>query len=145
MKKILLLLIFLPVLGFGQIEIDETEKKAVESIPFDGSFMKLPATSIDESVRLGLIGEKITLIDVSYFDVKLMDGRTSASFKDEDKFKNKTFVITNAEREYGSTLLTIKNDSGEFKWKPSSFSEYVFNKYVYHYKVDMLQTTASYL
>jgi hypothetical protein len=129
MKK-LLLLIFLPTIVFGQIEIDEIEKKAIEPIPFDGSFMKLPIASIDESVRLGLIGEKITLIDVYYFDVKLMDGRTSASFKDQDKFKNKTFVITNAEREYGSTLLTIKNDSGEFKWKPSSSSKYVFNKYV---------------
>ena len=143
MKKLFLLLLVLPNLIIAQIDIDETEKVTPNSIPFDGSFMKLPMSTIDDGVMLGLIGEKVTLIDVSYFDVKLEDGISSASFSDSDKFKNKTFDIIAAQKEYGSVLLTIKNDSGTFKWKPSSISKYVFNKSIDVIKKKLLGKTYS--
>lgn len=125
MKKLLLLLFVTTLFNVNaQIEIDQQTKK-ITAIPFNGEFMTLPYI-VDDEVGLGLIGNKVTLIDVSTYDIKNIDG-SRVGYKDEDKFSNKTFTITNYEKDI-YPVLTIENESGAFKWEVSSTSKYVFNK-----------------
>ena len=92
MKKITFLLIALiPLSVFAQIDIEEKPEKEISKVAYDGSFPKL-SIGVKDEVAMGLIGEKVTLLEVSYFDVKLENG-DRASFKDEDNFKNKTYEI----------------------------------------------------
>jgi len=127
MKKLLLLSAFLIFSShsFSQIEIDEPEVKKLIPTPYNGDFMTLP-TIVDDKVGLGLIGNKVTLIDVSTYSIKNNDG-SRVSYTDEDKFKNKTFTIIDYSKDL-YPILTIENESGIFKWEVSSTSKYVFNK-----------------
>tara|TARA_B110000438_G_scaffold70517_1_gene70747 strand:- start:495 stop:1394 length:900 start_codon:yes stop_codon:yes gene_type:complete len=138
MKKLFIFLFFLSFNSFSQIEIEETIKKKTNSIPYDGSFMKLPYIIKDE-VGAGLIGEKVTLIDISTFDINNLD-ESSVSFSEGEKFKNKTFEIINYEKDL-YPVFTIKNESGTFKWQVSSISEYVFNKFIDKIKEKLLNKT----
>ena len=129
MKKIIIGILLFPIITYSQIEISDasSSKKEIQAVKYDGSFIKLDI-GVEEEIAKGLIGEKVTLIDVSYFDLKKQDG-SSISFSEEKNFQNKTFEII----EYSKDLYdyyTIKNDDGVFIWKVSSSSEYVFNKFI---------------
>ena len=129
MKKIFIGILLFPIITYSQIEISDasSSKKEIQAVKYDGSFIKLDI-GVEEEIAKGLVGEKVTLIDVSYFDLKKQDG-SSISFSEEKKFQNKTFEII----EYSKDLYdyyTIKNDDGVFIWKVSSSSEYVFNKFL---------------
>ena len=129
MKKIFIGILLFPIITYSQIEISDasSSKKEIQAVKYDGSFIKLDL-GVEEEIAKGLVGEKVTLIDVSYFDLKKQDG-SSISFSEEKNFQNKTFEII----EYSKDLYdyyTIKNDEGVFIWKVSSSSEYVFNKFI---------------
>lgn len=126
-KLILLLLFFFPIFIFGQIDIDETTEKKINAIPYDGSYMTLPY-SVSDEMGLGLVGEKVTLLDVSYFDMKNENGE-SVSYSDADNFKNKTYEIIAFEKDW-YPILTIKSNLGSYKWKVTSTSKYIFNKFL---------------
>jgi len=129
MKKLLPLLavLFISSISYSQIKIDDAPEKKINAIPYDGSFPKLDYTVKDE-VATGLIGEKVTLLDVTYFDVELENGER-ASYSDEDNFKNKTYEIIAYEKDI-YPKFTIKSDLGTYKWKVTSTSKYVFNKFL---------------
>ena len=137
MKKLTPLLLF-PIFIFGQIDIDETPEKKITATPYDGSYMTLPY-SVSDEMGLGLIGEKVTLLDVSYFDVENENGER-VSYSDEDNFKNKTYEIIAYEKDLYPTF-TIKSDLGSYKWKVKSTSKYVFNKFLDVIKVKLLNKT----
>lgn len=128
MKKITFLLIALiPLSVFAQIDIEEKPEKEILKVAYDGSFPML-SIGVKDEVAMGLIGEKVTLLEVPYFDVKLENG-DRASYKDEDNFKNKTYEIVAYEKDIYPTY-TIKSELGTYKWKVSSSSKYIFNKYL---------------
>ena len=127
MKNSFLLLLILPSISFCQIEIDNEPEKKITAIPYDGSFAKFDY-SVKDDVAAGMIGEKVTLLDVSTFDVKKENG-DRVSYSDDDNFKNKTYEIIAYEKDIYPTF-TIKSDLGTYKWKVSSTSKYVFNKYL---------------
>tara|TARA_Y200000002_G_scaffold268092_1_gene222899 strand:- start:1465 stop:1746 length:282 start_codon:yes stop_codon:yes gene_type:complete len=91
MKKLILLLLLIPFVSFGQIDIDETPEKKITATPYDGSYMTLPY-SVSHEMGLGLIGEKVTLLDVSYFDVENENGER-VSYSDEDNFKSNNLAL----------------------------------------------------
>lgn len=126
-KTILIILIFSALTAYAQIEISETPEKKVTAIPYDGSFAKLDII-VEDNIALGLIGEKVTLLDVSTFNVEKENG-DRISYSDEDNFKNKTYEIIAYEKDLYPTF-TIKNDLGTYKWKVSSTSKYVLNKFL---------------
>lgn len=111
----------------SQISISETQRKTPEPVPFRGEFMKLPYT-LKEEVGAGLVGEKVTLIDVSVFNMENLDG-SRVDFSKDNLFKNRTFEVVEYSKK-SSSVLTISNDSGVFNWKPSSIDKYVFNKFI---------------
>lgn len=111
----------------SQISISETQRKTPEPVPFNGEFMKLPYT-LKEEVGAGLVGEKVTLIDVSVFNMENLDG-SRVDFSKDNLFKNRTFEVVKYSKN-SSSVLTISNDSGVFNWKPSSIDNYVFNKFI---------------
>lgn len=113
---------------FAQIEISETVKKELQGVPFNGEFMKIPLYTLKEEEGAGLVGEKVTLIDVSVFNMENLDG-SRVDFSKDNLFKNRTFTITNYSKS-GSIILSITNDSGDFNWKVSSIDKYVFNKFI---------------
>jgi len=119
--------VFILSKSFSQIQIDQAPEKQINPIPFDGSFPKL-GYSVKDEVGLGMIGEKVTLLDVFSFDITLEDGK-SVPYSDEDNFKNKTYEIIGYEKDLYPTF-TIKSDLGVYKWKVSSTSKYVFNKFL---------------
>lgn len=131
MKKLTLFLITTLLLLYAintnsQIKIsDKSEVPKIKPIPYDGSFMKLDYVS-DKAKKRGLIGEKITLLEI--WNLKSIDGK-DADYSDRKKYQNKTFEIVDYKYELGD-VLKIKRDSIEFLFKPSSMDEYVFNKYI---------------
>jgi len=129
MKKFntLLALIFITNISYGQITIDDAPEKKINAVPYDGSFAKL-GYSVKDEVGAGLVGEKVTLLNVSTFDVEKENG-DRVSYSDEDNFKNKTYEIIAYEKDLYPTF-TIKSDLGTYKWKVSSTSKYVFNKFI---------------
>lgn len=138
MKKVILLLLFLPLNIFGQITIDDTPVKTTTKIPYDGSYMKLPY-SVTDGMGLGLIGEKVTLLDVSYFDVEKENGER-VSYSEESNFKNKTYEIIAYEKDLYPTF-TIKSELGSYRWKVKSTSKYVFNKFLDNIRTKLLNKT----
>lgn len=127
MKKYFLILLLFPLAVLAQIDIEEMPEKEISKVAYDGSFPKLPIGVKDE-VALGLIDEKVTLLEVSYLDVKLENGDRT-SYEDEKNFKNKTYEIVAYEKDIYPTY-TIRSELGTYKWKVSSSSKYVFNKYL---------------
>ena len=115
----------------SQIEMDEPEENVVTPIPYNGEFMKLPYI-IEDETGLGLIGSEVTLIDVSSYSIENIDG-TSVNYNEKDKFNNKTFTVTNYEKDL-YPILTIENATGKFKWEVSSTHKYVFNKFISNIK-----------
>lgn len=126
MKKIYTLLVVVFVIGtsYSQINIDQAPEKKIIAIPYDGSFAKL-GYSVKDDVAAGLIGEKVTLLDVSYFDVNKENGER-ISYSEEDNFKNKTYDIIAYEKDI-YPIFTIKSELGTYKWKVYSTHKYVFN------------------
>ena len=126
-KTILIILIFSALTTYAQIEISETPEKKVTAIPYDGSFAKLDII-VEDDIALGLIGEKVTLLDVSTFDVEKENG-DRVSYSDVDNFKNKTYEIIAYEKDLYPTF-SIKSELGTYKWKVTSTSKYVFNRFI---------------
>ena len=55
---------------FAQIYIEEKPVKEISKVYYDGNLPKL-SIDVKDEVAMGLIGEKVTLLEVFYFDVKL--------------------------------------------------------------------------
>ena len=127
-KKIIpIAILFISSISYSQINIDDAPEKKISVITYDGSFPKLDYTVKDE-VAKGLIGEKVTLLDVTYYDVELENG-DRAPYEDAENFINKTYEITAYEKDL-YPKFTIKSDLGTYKWKVTSSSKYVFNKFL---------------
>ena len=129
MKKIFIGILLAPILTYSQIEISDasTSKKEIQAIKYDGSFIKLEI-GFKEEIAKGLVGEKVTLINVPYSDLKKQDG-SRISYSEEKNFQNKTFDIIGYSKDVYDTY-TIRNDEGVFIWKVGSSGEYVFNKFI---------------
>jgi len=129
MKNIVVVILLIPILNYSQIEISDasSSKKEIQAVKYDGSFIKLEV-GVKEEIAKGLVGEKVTLIKVSYSDLKKQDG-SRVSYSEEKNFQNKTFEIIGYSKDI-YVNYTIKNDEGIFNWKVSSSSEYVFNKFI---------------
>ena len=112
----------------AQIAIDEPVEKEIVATPLDGSFMRFPSI-MKEDVAIGMIGEKITFIEVSFFSLKNEDG-SSISSDQEDNFKNKTFEIIGYEVENYDFVFCVKNETGTYKWTESTLDQYVLNKFL---------------
>ena len=127
-KKIIpIAILFISSISYSQINIDDAPEKKISVIPYDGSFPKLDYT-VKDGVAKGLIGEKVTLLDVTYYDVELENG-DRAPYEDAENFINKTYEITAYEKDL-YPKFTIKSDLGTYKWKVTSSSKYVFNKFL---------------
>ena len=135
MKKLLFAITLISInhISFAQLEIEDLSKEPmIKAIPFNGEFMSFDGIYEDEK-KAGVIGEKVTLIDVStshiYESEDALKSYKSLSYKFEELFQNKTFdVIDFKNGTYD--ILTIKNESGTFMWKVSLTDEYVFNKFI---------------
>lgn len=119
--------------AFTQIDIeDKSEHPKIKAIPYNGEFMSFDEV-YEEERKVGVIGEKVTLIDVNtsniYENEEALKNRKSISSKFQDNFKNKTFEIVDYRYEYFD-ILTIKNEIGQFIWNVSSVDVYVFNKFI---------------
>lgn len=141
MRKTLILVLSLISLHLSaQIEIEEPKKVEVEAIPFDGSYGTLDILATPEMVA-GLIGEKVTIFGISYFDFKYLDGER-VDFSERDNFDNKTYEIIDTKKDGYNVELTIKSDSLVYVWGVSSVeSRYVFNKYIDKTKEKLLGKT----
>ena len=118
---------------FTQIEIvDKSEEPEIVSIPYSGDFMTFDGI-YDEAVKSGVVGEKVTLIDVSTISLYLSNEDykkfNSVDFSLRDNFKNKTFEVVNYHIDIYD-ILTIRNDTGEYLWKVTGSDDYVFNKFI---------------
>ena len=131
MKKLLLILLCLPMIGFGQIDIeDKSSDPKIKVSEYNGEFMTFESV-YDKSKKAGLVGELVTLIDVSTYDIYESENdrkkRTTISYKKKDLFSNKTFKIISYNNDIYD-FLEIENESGSFIWKVSG--KYVFNKFI---------------
>ena len=131
MKKLLLILLCFPMIGFGQIDIeDKSSKPPIKSSKYNGEFMTFNNV-YDNSKKSSVVGELVTLIDVSTYEIFQSENdrkkRTCISYKMKDLFSNKTFKIINYKEDIFD-YLEIKNESGTFIWEVGG--KYVFNKYI---------------
>ena len=129
MKNQLLLsiLILLSITSYSQIEVaDKSKESGIKAITYDGSFIDFNNMMLTKEQKAGVVGEKITLFKV--YTIKNEDG-SSVSYKDSEKFENKTFEIIEYSYDY-KDVLKIKNDDGVFLIEPSSIDEYVFNSFI---------------
>lgn len=132
-KNLFTLLICLSVIqAFAQLDIvDRSEDPKLESIKYHGDFMTLDGVYKDEVIS-GLVGEKVTLIDVSYYlmyeNKQALEDMKSVSSKEEGNFQNQTFDIVDFYKSGSRTVLVIKNEQGTYHWLVSG--KYVFNKFI---------------
>jgi len=136
MKKLLFTILFaaFTLNSNSQIEIeDKSEKPKIQAKPYNGEFMDFSNYSLTKEDKAGVVGEKVTLIDVFYSSIfssqEDLKNYKSVDFKIRDEFKNKTFEVVEYNYDY-QDLLTIKNDKGTYVWKVSSTDSYIFNKYI---------------
>ena len=135
MKKLALILTVMTFyqITYGQIEIEDKSKKPeIKAIPYNGEFMSFDGI-YEEEKKAGVVGQLVTLIDVSTYNVyaseKDLESRKNVSYKLEELFTNKTFEITDYNYDLYD-ILKIKNDSTTYIWKVSGTDKYVFNKYI---------------
>ena len=135
MKKLLFLIAVLSFnFSIAQIDIeDKSAEPKIEAKPYNGEFMDFSDYSLTEEDKAGVVGEKVTLINVFYSSFYAsqedLKNYNSVSFSLSDEFKNKTFEVVEYNYKY-QDLLTIKNDKGTYVWKVSSTDNYIFNKYI---------------
>jgi hypothetical protein len=119
----------------AQIDFDDRSdsKKQVEPIPYTGQFEKISDYKVSEGEKRGLIGEKVTLLEVSYRDIypgkEAKEKYQSVDYSKRALFENKTFTIVDYYKDIFDCLI-IKNSSGEFHWSVNTSSAYVFNKVI---------------
>jgi len=118
----------------SQIEIeDKSVEPKIQAKPYNGEFMDFSNYSLKKEDKAGVVGEKVTLIDVYYSNVYAnqedLNNYKNVDYELSDEFKNKTFEVVEYNYDY-QDLLTIKNDKGTFVWKVNSSDKYVFNKYI---------------
>jgi hypothetical protein len=126
-------LLLLSNLCFAQIEISEAPaKKEIQAIPYKGEFMSFDGI-YDEAKKKGVVGEQVTLLDISTYNIYAskedLKSYKNISYKEKDKFTNKTFEVIAYEHDIYD-ILTIKNDSGQYIWKVQSGNKYIFNKFL---------------
>lgn len=135
--KLYLTFIFLVMFsgyGYSQIDFEDrsSNEKAIVPVPYTGQF-EVVDYNLDKAEILGLIGEQVTLLDVSYRNVypskDAKEKYQPAGYDKAELFENKTFTITDYYKDIYDCFV-IKNNSGEFHWDVTSTSVYVFNKLI---------------
>jgi hypothetical protein len=118
---------FLFNLSYSQIEISDNSKQTkVVGKPYNGEFAVFDY-SLSEEQKAGVVGSKITLIDVFIYNIKTKDGKTVSGLG-KDLFSNKTFDIIDYSYDFHDEL-TIQNDTGIYIYNPSLTDTYLFNSF----------------
>ena len=131
--KLIIILLLISNFTYAQIEIeDKSQEPEIKTIPYSGDFMSFDGI-YDQRKKAGVVGEKVTLIEISYFNIfeskEAFKNNDYIDSKEVDKFKNQTFEIINYDYDLYDRLV-IKNDDGEYIWKISNSDKYVFNKFI---------------
>ena len=120
MEKIFIGILLVPILTYSQIEISDTSssKRKIQAVKYDESLVKSGWEGVKEEIAKELVGKTVTLIDVSYSDLKKQDG-SRITYNEEKNFQNKTFEIIGYSKDIYDNY-TIKNDEGVFIWRVRS-------------------------
>tara|TARA_B110000240_G_scaffold193632_1_gene239780 strand:- start:1426 stop:2343 length:918 start_codon:yes stop_codon:yes gene_type:complete len=141
MKKILLILLCLPLIGFGQVtdltKIKQERKKT--PIPYDTTYFEVSfSSSISEEKKMGLIGQEITIIKTKYDYVLNFESKKNISYSDEDKIKGKVFTIEDYKVEGDKEYFVINNETNKFlldvSIHGSIYNEFVINSFLTNLK-----------
>jgi hypothetical protein len=111
----------------SQIEIiDKSKQLVIKAVPYDGSFMNFDDVMLSKEKKAGIIGRKITIIEL--FKIKKNNGE-EISFTDIKKFENKTFDVVGYFNDY-KDILKIKDEKEEYIFEPQSTDLFVINDYI---------------
>ena len=82
------------MVGFGQVTDLTNIKKERKKTPvaYDTSYFQV-SYSTTEEMKMGLIGQEITVIETNYLYVLDTESKKNISYSDEDKIEGKVFTI----------------------------------------------------
>jgi hypothetical protein len=111
----------------SQIEIiDKSKQQIIKAVPYDGSFMNFDDVLLSKEKKAGIVGRKITIIEV--FKIKKTNG-VEISFADIKNFENKTFEVVSYFNDY-KDILKIKDEKEEYIFEPQSTDVFIINNYI---------------
>lgn len=127
MKHLLLVITLTSSLfSFSQINIsDKSKPPIIKPIPYDGSFMNFSDLLLSNEKKAGIVGHKITLLEV--WHIKRANDETIIS--DSKSFENKSFEVIQYSNEY-KDILRIKDEKEEYIFEPSETDQFVINSYI---------------
>ena len=134
---------FLSITGMAQIDFEDKSKheKKITAIPYEGEFSSFDGI-YDDKKKAGVVGHKVTLLDVYYTNVYAdedqLEKSKNVNLKLSDEFKNKTYTVIKYEK---GDILTIQKDSTTYVWRVASYDKYVFNLFIDKVKDSYLNKT----
>jgi hypothetical protein len=130
MKKLLLILLCLPMIGFGQDDI----------ITYDTTYATpseisaLESSEVVTAMKRGLIGQDITILEILYFYVLDADSKKSISSSQEKDLVDNVFTIRDYLIESNKEYYLIENKTNKFLLEDSWSNKFIINAYLNSFK-----------
>ena len=135
MKKLLLIFLCLPFIGFGQVTDLTNIKKERKKTPvaYDTSYFQV-SYSTTEEMKMGLIGQEITVIETNYLYVLDTESKKNISYSDEDKIEGKVFTIEDYIVDGYKEYYLINNGTHKFLFEDSFANKFNINSFLITFK-----------
>ncbi len=126
MKKILWILLYLPIIGFSQVTdfSNMNPKKKKPQIVYDTTYIQVTA-STSEEMKMGLIGQEITIIETNYLNILNVESKKNISHSDENRIKSKIFTIQDYLSNEKKKYYLISCETGRLLWEDESVNKFI--------------------
>jgi len=135
MKKILWILLYLPIIGFSQVTDFSNIKTKKKKLPivYDTTYIQVTA-STSEEMKMGLIGQEITIIETNYLNILNVESKKNISHSDENRIKSKIFTIQDYLSNEKKKYYLISNETGKFLLEDNPVNKFIINSFLIPFK-----------
>ncbi len=135
MKRILWILLYLPIIGFSQVTDFSNIKTKKKKLPivYDTTYIQVTA-STSEEMKMGLIGQEITIIETNYLNILNVESKKNISHSDENRIKSKIFTIQDYLSNEKKKYYLIRNETGKFLLEDNPVNKFIINSFLIPFK-----------
>jgi|TARA_B100000959_G_scaffold83197_1_gene88640 hypothetical protein len=135
MKRILWILLYLPIIGFSQVTDFSNIKTKKKKLPivYDTTYIQVTA-STSEEMKMGLIGQEITIIETNYLNILNVESKNNISHSDENRIKSKIFTIQDYLSNEKKKYYLIRNETGKFLLEDNPVNKFIINSFLIPFK-----------
>lgn len=119
------------MIGFGQVtDLTKIKKERKKTpIAYDTTYLQVSYSTSDE-MKMGLVGQEITIIETSYMYVLNIDSKKNIEYSDEKKILDKVFTIKDYIKEGYREYYVISNGEDEFLLEDSFANKFIINSFL---------------